>query len=228
MTIKGAGLYDEILAADQSYTILTPGGRVVGNAFLTPEAFHGIGVEDLLFKPSNNTHDTPEPLVLTPFNATYRAAGLHDNAPRRFGEKAAGPIEHPESKAEEMSSQDRYIDARLAGIESKLDARMEAMQRFQETAEARMERAEDRMERAVERVESGSRATRWTVVGTGIAIIGLVATILYGTLTAFQQTIDEQGEAMRQAVSEQSAWLRQGVERIESKVDATRSNTASE
>lgn len=44
-----------------------------------------------------------------------------------------------------MSTQDRYVDARLAGIESKLDARMEAMQRFQEQADSRFERITDRL-----------------------------------------------------------------------------------
>lgn len=45
-----------------------------------------------------------------------------------------------------MSTQDRYIEMRLSGIESKLDARMEAMQRFQEQAEARFQRATERHE----------------------------------------------------------------------------------
>lgn len=45
-----------------------------------------------------------------------------------------------------MNSQDRYIDARLAGIESKLDARMEALQRFQEQAESRFQRVSERHE----------------------------------------------------------------------------------
>lgn len=123
----------------------------------------------------------------------------------------------------DMSTQDRYIDARLSGIESTLDARMAAMQRFQEQAdarlekvEARFEKAEERFEASISRVESSNRSTRWTVIGTGIAVIGLVATVMYGTLTAFQQTVSEQGEAMRQSVSEQGAWLRQSVERIES------------
>lgn len=44
-----------------------------------------------------------------------------------------------------MSTQDRYVDARLAGIESKLDARMESMQRFQEQSDARFERITDRL-----------------------------------------------------------------------------------
>ncbi len=46
----------------------------------------------------------------------------------------------------EMNHQSRYIDARLAGIEGKLDARIEAMQRFQEQAEARFQRATERHE----------------------------------------------------------------------------------
>ena len=50
------------------------------------------------------------------------------------------------SEHEEMSTQDRYIDARLAGIESKLDARMDAMQRFQEQAEQRFQRSTERHE----------------------------------------------------------------------------------
>ncbi|MBY6030011.1 hemolysin XhlA family protein [Halomonas sp. DP8Y7-1] len=110
--------------------------------------------------------------------------------------------------AADMSTQDRYIDARLEGIEKKLDARMEALQRFQEQADVRAEKAVERVEKAVERAEASNRSTRWTVIGTGLAVIGLVATILYGNLTAFQQTVSDQG-----------AWLRQSVERIESKVD---------
>lgn len=109
----------------------------------------------------------------------------------------------------DMASQDRFIDARLEGIEAKLDARMDALQRFQEQADARAERAVERVEKAVERAEASNRSTRWTVIGTGVAVIGLVATILYGNLTAFQQTVSDQG-----------AWLRQSVERIESKVEA--------
>lgn len=108
-----------------------------------------------------------------------------------------------------MSTQDRYIDARLEGIEAKLDARMEALQRFQEQADARAEKSVERVEKAVERAEASNRSTRWTVIGTGLAVIGLVATILYGNLTAFQQTVSDQG-----------AWLRQSVERIESKVES--------
>ena len=52
--------------------------------------------------------------------------------------------EHPDS--DPMTTHDRYIDAHLAGIEKKLDARMEAMQRFQEQAEARFQRATERHE----------------------------------------------------------------------------------
>jgi hypothetical protein len=120
----------------------------------------------------------------------------------------------------DMSTQDRYMDARLAGIESKLDARMDALERFQEQAEARRERhtteaearsgrAEARLEKAIESFKADNKTTRWTVIGTGIAVVSLIAAIMIGLLTAFQQTVGEQG-----------AWLRQSVERIEAKIEA--------
>ncbi|MGO3057000.1 MAG: hypothetical protein ACTID3_08720 [Halomonas sp.] len=143
------------------------------------------------------------------------------------GDYLPAPISRPvfnesaddKSIGAEMTDYYRYIDTRLADIEDKLDIRMAAMQRFQEQADARFEKAEGRFEASMSRVESSNRSTRWTVIGTGIAVVGLVATIMYGTLTAFQQTVSEQGEAMRQNVSEQGAWLRQSVERIEQRID---------
>lgn len=120
-----------------------------------------------------------------------------------FGEKA-----DDKSNGAEMTDYYRYIDTRLADIEAKLDIRMAAIQRYQEQADARVERqikeAESRMEKAVSDVKTDSKTTRVTVVttaiGSVIAMGGLVAAIVF----SFQATISEQG-----------AWLRQSVERIE-------------
>lgn len=59
----------------------------------------------------------------------------------------------------EMSQQDRYIDARLVGIESKLDARMEAMQRFSEQSEVRNREMIERIERQTEQSEKRFEST---------------------------------------------------------------------
>lgn len=64
---------------------------------------------------------------------------------------SSGPYNASKAQEHDMSQQDRYIDARLTGIESKLDARMEALQRFQEQAENRFKEAESRFERASDR-----------------------------------------------------------------------------
>lgn len=59
----------------------------------------------------------------------------------------------PKEREFSMTSQDRYIDARLTGIESKLDARMEAMQRFSEQSEARNRELIERIEHQAEQSE---------------------------------------------------------------------------
>ncbi|WP_372614736.1 hypothetical protein [Halomonas sp.] len=107
-----------------------------------------------------------------------------------------------------MSTQDRYIDARLAGIEKDLDNRLADMQR-------QSDQADKRLDKGLADMRADGKMTRTTVITTSVAVVGLVAAILFGTLTAFQQTVSEQGEAMRQSVSEQSSWLRQSVDRIE-------------
>lgn len=117
------------------------------------------------------------------------------------------------SNGAEMTDYYRYIDTRLADIEAKLDIRMAAMQRFQEQSEARLERqvkeAEHRMGKAVSDVKTDSKTTRVTVVttaiGSVIAMGGLVAAIVF----SFQATVSEQG-----------AWLRQSVDRIEQRIDS--------
>ncbi|WP_445012194.1 hypothetical protein [Vreelandella stevensii] len=146
-----------------------------------------------------------------------------------FADKfASGPYTANKAQEPNMSQQDRYIDARLAGIESKLDARMEALQRFQEQAEARAERnardAETRMTQAVKDAEDrmtqlylktdermdalhadnkGLRVHLWAAVLT--AVLGFA-----GVAALMQSTVSEQG-----------AWLRQSIERIEQRVDST-------
>lgn len=112
-----------------------------------------------------------------------------------------------------VSNQDRYIDARLAGIEKDLDNRLADMQR-------QADQADKRLDKALAEMRADGKMTRTTVITTSVGVVGLVAAILFGTLTAFQQTVSEQGEAMRQSVSEQSAWLRQSVDRIEQRVEA--------
>lgn len=133
--------------------------------------------------------------------------------------------------SDDMSNTDRYIDARLAGIESKLDARADAMQRFTEQAEARMERfseqaearnakSEERFERitrqlhedfigARQEMVAESKATRRhvsimsaTTIGAVLAGFAIIATLSVGWM------------------SDQSAWLRDSVNRIEQRIDA--------
>lgn len=53
-----------------------------------------------------------------------------------------------------MTHQDRYIDSRLAAIEGKLDARLDAMQRFQDQAENRNSELIERIERQSDKAES--------------------------------------------------------------------------
>lgn len=121
----------------------------------------------------------------------------------------------PSTMSEAMSTQDRYIDARLAGIESKLDARMEAMQRFQEQAEARMDRqtreSETRLADLYAKTEArmdvlhadnkGLRVHLWAAVLT--AVLGFA-----GVAALMQSTVVEQG-----------AWLRDSVNRIEQRIE---------
>jgi hypothetical protein len=125
-------------------------------------------------------------------------------------------IENPKPSIDldtQMSQQDRYIDARLAGIESTLDARMEAMQRFQEQAESRFERAtqqlhtdfkEARTELAKES-EATRRHSTHVAIGT---VAGVLAAVGLGMAVAVSW------------IGDQSAWLRDSVNRIEQRIEA--------
>lgn len=125
-----------------------------------------------------------------------------------------------------MSIQDRYIDARLAGIEDKLDARMEAMQRFQEQADARMRedhaKAEARFERAEERIDARvselaeeMRTTRRHASAMSLA-----------TIAAVVATLAIAGTFITSQFSEQGAWLRDSVNRIEQRIESMESRPA--
>lgn len=96
-------------------------------------------------------------------------------------------------EVEAMQNQDRYINARLEGIEGKLDARIESIQKLQENAEKRFEESTKNQETALrdltKKIEDKFEDTRkhTTNVAFGsFAIIGL-----FLSLTAYW--ISEQG-----------------------------------
>lgn len=118
----------------------------------------------------------------------------------------------------EMNNQDRYIDARLAGIEGKLDARMDAMQRFQEKAEDRFQRATDQHERDVaaakqqiqdEFKEARKHATQvaiGTIAGV-LAAFALVVAVAVGWISdqgSYAKSYGENQVQMQQAAGERA------------------------
>lgn len=163
----------------------------------------------------------------------WRAATILTNTVAQIDDGAdTGGVKPPNAAiSDDMSTMDRYIDARLTGIESKLDARMEAMQRFSEQADARMERqakeAEARnraliaemKEDAKEAAQETRQASRRTVLNVWMAALTTIlgaGAILLASVTAFQSSVS----AVQGTVAEQGAWLRDSVNRIEQRIEA--------
>ena len=129
---------------------------------------------------------------------------------------------------EAMSTQDRYIDARLTGIESKLDARMEAMQRFQEQAESRFLRATERHETdlalARQQIHEEFRDARkhatntaWATVGGVLAAIALLVGIggyWISEQGSYARSYGETQAELQEAASERSEF-REAVQSIQ-------------
>ncbi|QFT84938.1 hypothetical protein FIU88_08115 [Halomonas sp. THAF12] len=125
-----------------------------------------------------------------------------------------------------MNATDRHIE----GIEKKLDARMEAMQRFNEQADernrdliARMERqaeqAEGRMSQDFQKLDDRVDALHADNKSLRKHVWGAVLTTVLGFagIVALMQT------SMDNTISEQGAWIRQNVDRA----DQERSDTSS-
>ncbi|MGP5325954.1 hypothetical protein [Vreelandella sedimenti] len=124
----------------------------------------------------------------------------------------------PQPGEHSMSTQDRYVDARLAGIESKLDARVESMQRFQEQADARFERITDRLydeitglRNDVTKESENSRrhatTTAWaTVAGVfaGFAIVIAVAGYWISEQGSYAKSYGETQVEIQRAADERS------------------------
>lgn len=119
-----------------------------------------------------------------------------DSGDKLSSRKVDSKIAH-KSEHEEMSTQDRYIDARLAGIESKLDARMDAMQRFQEQAEARFQRATERHETDIaltrQQIHEEFRDARKHSTNTAWATVGGVFAVMAVIVALGGYWISEQG-----------------------------------
>jgi len=96
-----------------------------------------------------------------------------------------------------MSTQDKYIDARLAGIESSLDARMSAMQRFQEQAEQRFQRSTERHETDIaltrQQIHEEFRDARKHSTNTAWATVGGVFAVMAVIVALGGYWISEQG-----------------------------------
>ena len=128
-----------------------------------------------------------------------------------------------------MSSQDKYIDARLAGIESKLDARLDAMQRFQEQADSRFERITDRLYDEISGLRSDvskesessrrhATTTAWaTVAGVfaGFAIVIAVAGYWISEQGSYAKSYGETQVDIQRAETERSEF-REAVQAIQS------------
>lgn len=151
-----------------------------------------------------------------------KAAIIFTNDIAQMGDDAdTSGVKRPHKAASDnMSTTDRYIDARLAGIESKLDARMEAMQKFTEQAEKRNQGLIDELKQdARQASKETQQAAKRTVLNTWMAslttILG-VGAILLASVTAFQSSVS----AVQGTVAEQGAWLRDSVSRIEQRTEA--------
>lgn len=122
---------------------------------------------------------------------------------------------HQEERA--MASEKDYLDARLEAVQGRIDERLAAMKELSADADKRLHAALDRSDNNKDKLEkrmelqttsilSDNKQTRWTLVAIAVAIIVGVAGSNWAMVTAFQQTVSEQG-----------AWMRQSVERIESR-----------
>lgn len=110
---------------------------------------------------------------------------------------------------EPMNQNDRYLDARLEGIEKKIDARLDAMQRIQDQADARTARLEQDLLRSVGDIKADNKNLRMVVITSTLTVVLTVLGLFIGFVQISQSTI-----------AEQNAWLRQSVDRIESSVAA--------
>ena len=129
----------------------------------------------------------------------------------------ATPKEHTDS--DPMTTQDRYIDARLAGIESKLDARMDAMQRFQEQAEQRFQRSTERHETDIaltrQQIHEEFRDARKHSTNTAWATVGGVFAVMAVIVTLGGYWISEQGSYAKSYGDTQVEMQRAAGERAE-------------
>lgn len=199
--------------------------------------------ERMLHSDELHTHHRPrEPMSEKPPLSPEDIAELLAAMERKFGPGGATmgsargrPTPPPPDDA--MSEQDRYIDARLEAIEGKLDARMEAMQRFQEQAEARMEqsrketearnrelferiekqseRAEARFHQAEERFSSEVSALNHTMSSRFDEARRHSTHVAIATVAGVIAAVGLSMAVSVAWISDQSAWLRDSVDRIE-------------
>lgn len=193
-------VYDETA----EYTLVSDSNRHVATVFVSNV--------DLLKDVQGKTLelDGQKILCTIPRN-TANATGKHrDHTPTASSESQA------------MSTHDRYIDARLEGIEKTLDARIEAMQRFSEQADERNRDLISRMEGQATQVEERMRvdfqkldkrvdALHDDHKGLRKHIWGAVLTTVIGVaaIVALMQS------SMEAVISEQGAWIRQNVDRAD-------------
>ncbi|WP_146804514.1 hypothetical protein [Bisbaumannia pacifica] len=160
---------------------------------------------------------------------------IEDEAEKRLGGLSRYNEAEAHYGADALSQQDRYLDARLEGIESKLDARMEAMQRFQEQAEARFQKAEDRFYQAEERFSGEVAALHQTIntrfdearrhsthvaiatVAGVVAAVGLSLAVAVGWISEQGSYAQSYGETQVeiQRAAEERAEFREAVQAIQ-------------
>lgn len=174
----------------------------------------------------------------TPFSSQRRGIPEADMLTEEEMVREFGRLARKSLREDAMSTQDRYIDARLNSIEDKLQTNLERtrerqdadaawtkdiitrMERQSEQAEARFEKAGERFEEAERRFDARvgevlqemretrrhvsvmSATTIGVTVGSVIAALAIAATFMAGQM------------------SDQGAWLRDSVNRIEAKVES--------
>ncbi|MBY5984423.1 hypothetical protein KUW18_10010 [Halomonas sp. DP5Y7-2] len=228
MTTSNASWYDEVVSQERSFTLESEQGKELGTVFFVCDVDEQ-DLKGLVFKPTGY-HPSPD-------DARQSVqAGFSPQTIGFMGELGGtGEVNNSEERDEAsgsdgMDRQDRYIDARLEGIEAKLDARMEAMQRFNEQADernrdliSRMERqaeqAEGRMSRDFQKLDDRVNTLHDDNRSLRRHVWGAVLTTVLG----FAGIVALLQASMGNTISEQGAWIRQNIDRA----DQERSDTNS-
>lgn len=159
---------------------------------------------------------------------------IEDEAEKHLGGVSRYNQAEAHHGADALSQQNRYLDARLEGIEGRLDARMEAMQRYQEQADSRMEQsrkesearfsawnqaAEARFEKAEQRIDDRVGEVLQEMRETRRHVSVMSATTIGVTVGSVIAALAVAVTLMASQINEQGAWLRQSVERIEASIE---------